>query len=82
VGSSRYYYDSLWQEREKLRGRPALVVWGMKDPAFQAHQLAHWREVLPSARVVELDNVGHWPHEEAPDRVIHEIRDFLSHEDH
>jgi haloalkane dehalogenase len=80
LGSSRYY-DSLWREREKLRGRPALIVWGMKDPAFQPRQLARWREVLPSARVMELEDVGHWPHEEAPDRVISEIRDFLSHED-
>lgn len=77
LGSSRYY-DSLWDDREKLRGRPALVVWGMKDPAFQPSQLARWREVLPSARVVELEDVGHWPHEEAPDRVTLEIRDFLS----
>jgi haloalkane dehalogenase len=81
LGSSRYY-DALWQEREKLRGRPALIVWGMKDPALRAHQLARWREVLPSARVVQLDDVGHWPHEEAPDRVINEMRDFLSHQAH
>jgi haloalkane dehalogenase len=81
LGSSRYY-ASLWQERAKLRGRPALIVWGLKDPAFRPHQLARWREVLPSARVVALDDVGHWPHEEAPDRVINEIRDFLSQQSH
>jgi pimeloyl-ACP methyl ester carboxylesterase len=50
----------------------------MKDPAFQPHQLARWRELLPSARVVELESAGHWPHEEAPDRVIHEIHSFLT----
>ena len=77
LGSSRYY-DSLWEQREKLRGRPALIIWGMKDPAFQPHLLARWREVLPSARVVELEDAGHWPHEEVPDRVIDAIRDFLS----
>ena len=27
LGSGRYY-DSLWQQREKLRGRPALIIWG------------------------------------------------------
>ena len=76
LGSSRYY-DSLWQQRDRLRGRPALIVWGMKDPAFQPQQLARWREVLPAARVVELD-AGHWPQEEAPDRVVAEMRTFLS----
>ena len=77
LGSSAFY-DSLWQERERLRGRPALVIWGMKDPAFLPHQLARWREVLPAARVVELGGAGHWPHEEAPDRAIHAIREFLA----
>jgi haloalkane dehalogenase len=81
LGSSRYY-DALWQERAKLRGRPALLVWGMQEPALQAHQLARWRDVLPSARVVEFDDVGHWPHEEAPTRVINAMRDFLSHNNH
>jgi pimeloyl-ACP methyl ester carboxylesterase len=76
LGSSRYY-DSLWQQRDRLLGRPALVLWGMKDPAFQPQQLTRWRDVLPAARVVELD-AGHWPQEEAPDRVVAEMRDFLS----
>ena len=49
----------------------------MRDPAFRPHLLACWEQALPEARVVELDDVGHWPHEEAPERVIDEIRDFL-----
>ena len=77
LGSSRYY-DSLWQARDRLQGRPALIVWGLKDTAFRPHHLARWKEVLPSARVVELVDVGHWPHEEAPERVVREMRDFLS----
>jgi haloalkane dehalogenase len=79
LGSSRYY-DALWQQRDQLRGRPALVIWGMKDPAFLPHQLGRWREVLPSAQVVELVDAGHWPQEEAPDRVIDELRNFLAQE--
>jgi haloalkane dehalogenase len=81
LGSGRYY-DSLWHQREKLRGRPALIIWGLNDSAFKAHQLYRWKEVLPSARVVELENVGHWPHEEAPDRVIEEMKVSLSQDTH
>ena len=77
LGSSAYY-DGLWRSRDRLRGRPALILWGMKDSAFRPHQLAKWRDALPSARVVELADAGHWPQEEAPDRVIDEIRSFLS----
>jgi haloalkane dehalogenase len=70
------YYDSLWRERERLLGRPALIVWGMKDRAFPPQHLARWRQVLPAARVVELE-AGHWPHEELPDRVADAMREFL-----
>jgi haloalkane dehalogenase len=76
LGSSRYY-DSLWQERHKLSGRPALIIWGVKDPTFQMNQLNRWKEVLPSAQVIEL-NAGHWPHEEEPGRVIEAMRNFLT----
>jgi len=76
LGSSAYY-DSLWHERARLSGRPALLVWGKKDPAFPPYQLARWRETLPDARVVELPGAGHWPHEEEPERVTSEVRAFL-----
>ena len=77
LGSS-VYYDSLWSERERLRDIPSLIVWGMRDRAFRPHQLATWGTLLPDARVVELPEAGHWPHEEAPERVIEEVRAFLS----
>jgi haloalkane dehalogenase len=76
LGSSAHY-DSLWQQRDKLRDRPALVVWGLKDSAFKPKMLARWREALPQARVVELRDAGHWPHEEAPDDVATAIREFV-----
>ena len=71
------YYDGLWQQRDRLRGRPALIVWGMKDPAFRPHQLARWQEVIPDAKIVRLPEAGHWPHEEEPKTVIHHMRAFL-----
>jgi haloalkane dehalogenase len=75
--ASSHYYESLWHERDKLGGRPALIIWGMKDSALRPHLLDRWREALPDASVVELPGAGHWPHEEAPDRVSEEIAAFL-----
>jgi haloalkane dehalogenase len=71
------FYDSLWRDRERLADRPSLIIWGMKDSAFRPNQLARWREVLPSARVVEIPDAGHWPHEEQPNRVVAALREFL-----
>lgn len=76
LGSSGFY-DSLWQGRAGLHGRPALIVWGMKDTAFRPHHLARWKEALPDARVVEVDDAGHWPHEETPDQVVNALGEFL-----
>jgi haloalkane dehalogenase len=77
LGSSDFY-DSLWRDREKLRDRPALILWGLEDKAFPPRMLARWREALPRARVVELAASGHWPHEEEPELVVEELRRFLA----
>jgi pimeloyl-ACP methyl ester carboxylesterase len=74
---STAYYQSLWQKRDRLRGIPTLIVWGTRDPAFKPHHLGRWRAILPEARVVELP-VGHWPHEEHPERVATVLRDFIT----
>ena len=74
LGSSDYY-DALWRERERLQTLPALVIWGMKDPALRPSLLARWRSALPEARVTELP-VGHWPQEEAPGEVTRALRSF------
>lgn len=52
------YHDSFWHQGAKLRGQPALILWGLKDSALKPHQLSRWRAVLSSAPVVEWDNVG------------------------
>ena len=76
LGSSAYY-DALWAERARLRDIPTLIVWGMRDRAFRPRQLAKWRTALPHARVVELADAGHWPHEEAPELVREEVERFF-----
>ena len=76
LGSSAYY-DSLWRRRQALCGLPVLIVWGLRDPAFQPNQLEKWKAMLSDARVVGLPEAGHWPQEEAPDEVLAAIREFL-----
>jgi haloalkane dehalogenase len=73
---SNTHYESLWRRRDALANTPSLIVWGLKDPAFRPHHLARWRDVLPSAEVVELP-VGHWPQEEAPEAATAALARFL-----
>jgi len=74
---SRDFYASLWAQRDRLTGRPAVIIWGMKDTAFEPRLLTKWRTALPAARVVELSDAGHWPHEEAPEQVIDIMKQVL-----
>ena len=77
LNGSSAFFRSLWEERARLSALPMLIVWGMKDSAFRPHQLARWIETYPHARVVRVEDAGHWPHEESPDRVAAAIESFL-----
>jgi pimeloyl-ACP methyl ester carboxylesterase len=74
---SRAHYQSLLDRLGSLRQMPVLIVWGMKDTAFQPYQLERWRSLLPEAAVVEIAGAGHWPHEEDPAAVTAAIDRFL-----
>lgn len=75
--ASRDHYQRLLDALPSLR-IPALLLWGMKDSAFQPYQLARWQSLLPHASVARLEASGHWPQEEEPARVVEELRRFLN----
>ena len=74
---SRAHYQSLLDRIDRLRAMPVLIVWGMKDTAFQPYQLERWRSLVPEAQVETIEAAGHWPHEEEPARVIEAIERFM-----
>jgi pimeloyl-ACP methyl ester carboxylesterase len=57
--------------------RPALVVWGAKDPYLKVRLAQRQREVFPDATVVELPDSGHWPLADAPQAVRDVVLPFL-----
>lgn len=71
------WYDELWSRRARLAEIPALLLWGMRDPAFGPADLERWREALPAARVATFPEVGHFVQEEAPEGAISEVERFL-----
>jgi haloalkane dehalogenase len=75
LGSSAWF-DALWQRRERLAAIPALLVWGMKDPAF-AGALPRWRALFTHAEVVEWPDVGHAPPEVRGAQAAARVRRFL-----
>jgi pimeloyl-ACP methyl ester carboxylesterase len=57
---------------------PTLIVWGENDhiiPVAHAH-VAH--DAIAGSRLEILDDVGHFPHTEAPNRFLDVVRRFLA----
>ncbi len=75
LGSSAWY-DTLWRRRDRIAGIPALLMWGLKDPAFGAY-LGRWRSVFERSVVVELPDCGHAPPEERAPEILPVIAHFL-----
>lgn len=57
--------------------RPALVVWGAKDPYVPVSYAERQREAFPSAEIHLLEDSGHWPMVDNPDRVREIVVPFL-----
>ena len=65
-----------WQRLKAIEGRlpqfndrPVELVWGMRDWCFRPECLERFEQLLPSAHVTRLDDVGHYVMEEASREV-------------
>ncbi len=56
---------------------PTLILWGRDDKLIPVESAAWFSARLPNARVTILDEVGHLPMEEAPDRSLAPVLDLL-----
>jgi len=67
--ADRAQHADRWTSALESSDVPLRFTWGMLDPVSGAHMAERIRERLPRAPFVALDDVGHWPPLEAPDRV-------------
>jgi pimeloyl-ACP methyl ester carboxylesterase len=58
--------------------RPTLVVWGRHDPYIKVEYAEQQRRTFPAARVVVLEQSGHWPMWDAPEEVEAAVVPFLA----
>lgn len=65
----RQRHEHRWVDALEQTDVPLAFVWGMLDPISGAHMAERIRQQLPSAPLLALDDVGHWPALEAPERV-------------
>jgi pimeloyl-ACP methyl ester carboxylesterase len=65
----RRTHEQRWVTALETTDVPLSFVWGMLDPISGAHMADRIRERLPDAPFLAMDDVGHWPPLEAPERV-------------
>ena len=71
-----YGDDGFWDRLGDL-SLPALFIWGEKDRLVPAKFARHVEKVLPNATSLVLDDCGHVPQFELPERTNHFIRQFI-----
>ncbi len=61
-----------------FRAEPTRIMWAMRDPAFTLAVLEEWRRTLPDAPVTRLDDASHYLQEDAHERIVPQLLDFLA----
>lgn len=62
----RVRYAARWHGAVRDWSKPLGFLWALDDPVATVNVLAGLRELRPTAEVVELDGVGHYPQVEVP----------------
>jgi pimeloyl-ACP methyl ester carboxylesterase len=56
---------------------PTLVIWGERDPALSLRLLDGLERWVPGVRIERIPKVGHFPHQQAHERVNEALLGFL-----
>jgi pimeloyl-ACP methyl ester carboxylesterase len=57
---------------------PLLLMWGRQDRMIPPSLARQFVELNPNLELVELDDAGHCPHDECPERVNQILLDWLA----
>jgi pimeloyl-ACP methyl ester carboxylesterase len=62
-----------------FRSKRVSIAWAMKDIAFRPIVLDQlWLRTFPDATVLRLEDAGHYLQEDAHERIVPALLDFLS----
>ena len=75
--TERAKYRARWVGALEKMNQPFRFINGLADPVSGAHLVKRFREVLPEQKdIIELENVGHFPHFETPEIVLSKFFEF------
>ncbi len=68
--AERRVHRDRWVAAMQNTAVPLRLINGTADPVSGAHAAQRYRELVPAPDVVLLEGIGHYPQEEAPERVL------------
>ncbi len=70
--------NHVQQNLFRLKDKPMLICWGMKDFVFDKDFLKEWWQRFPDAEVHRFPDAGHYILEDHPEKVLKCINKFLN----
>jgi haloalkane dehalogenase len=75
--ASTDWLRGLWEQRERISDKPALILWGLRDIAFREKELQTWQQLFTDGQVHRLEGVGHFVQEEYGQEAVPIVAKFL-----
>ena len=76
VVGSHEWLERLWKRRGTVADKPALLVWGRRDPVHGS-MLRRWQALFEDASTVSCRGVGHFVPEELGTNLVPAVRSVL-----
>ena len=75
--TERTKYRARWVTALQEIKQPFRMINGLADQVSGAHLIKRFREVVPSQTdIIELENIGHFPHFEVPETILEKFFEF------
>ncbi len=75
---TRPYFLSVGEGVRKFAALPSVIIWGEQDFCFVPAYRKGFVERLPNAEVHVFEDASHWVVEDAHDRIVPILRDFMT----
>jgi haloalkane dehalogenase len=76
IGSTKFLAE-VEKGLDAILDKPAIIVWGDKDPAFRKKELQRWQSLFPKAETTMLKGAGHYIQEDAPEKIVKAVLDWV-----
>jgi len=67
------FLKAVFDNMPALANKPALILWGEKDFAFQAPERSRFEQLFPRAQTILLPRAGHFIQEDASVEIVKEV---------